>query len=264
MLGKLLKNEFKATSRIFLPLYGLLLLYSLVYRYLLLPHELPGILQTLVQLLSGFLYAAVIAAVVAVSFVMLIRRFSKNLLGDEGYLMHTLPVPASQHIAAKVLVATLWNVLSTLMVVASVVIMTVPIAEWGALPGTIWRTLRQVLTPLGIDPASMVTVVLVLLLVALVEKTLWLYAAMSLGQRSARHKTGTAIGVGAALYIGEQLVNALAIWSADRMGLLAVTATGEVAFAMRLLWYAVGSMAVFGVLYAIVSHRMLKRQLNLP
>lgn len=41
-----------------------------------------------------------------------IQRFSKNLLGDEGYLMFTLPASVSQHITAKLVVAVLLDVLS--------------------------------------------------------------------------------------------------------------------------------------------------------
>jgi hypothetical protein len=44
--------------------------------------------------------------------IVLIQRFYKNLLGDEGYLMFTLPVQSWSHILSKLAVSMLWTVVS--------------------------------------------------------------------------------------------------------------------------------------------------------
>ncbi|WP_297985875.1 hypothetical protein [uncultured Oscillibacter sp.] len=99
MLRKLLKHEFRATGRIMLPVIGILLATSvaanLSLRYLLGSNawffSMLGIL-----LLTAFGFA--IFGVFIVSFILMIQRFYKNLLQDEGYVMLTLPVSIHQHI----------------------------------------------------------------------------------------------------------------------------------------------------------------------
>ena len=39
----------------------------------------------------------------------LIVRYYRNLYGDEGYLMNTLPVTPAQHVWAKLICAFLWE-----------------------------------------------------------------------------------------------------------------------------------------------------------
>lgn len=42
----------------------------------------------------------------------IIKRFSKNLLGDEGYLMMTLPVSAKKIVASKIITSVVYLILS--------------------------------------------------------------------------------------------------------------------------------------------------------
>ena len=100
MLKQLLKYEFKATKRRYFGLYLALALLSVVlgvtFRQ---EHALAH--STSFQNLEVILmivYVSVILAIAVLCFVNTIQRFYQNLLGREGYLMHTLPVnenPAS-------------------------------------------------------------------------------------------------------------------------------------------------------------------------
>ena len=116
MLGKLLKYECKATARVFLPLYGVLLVLAAINRvFTSIQSENMAIPQVVTTtLLFGF-----IVAICVISFIVILQRFYKNLLGEEGYLMHTLPAPTWQHIFSKLLVAMMWNILTILVVLAS-------------------------------------------------------------------------------------------------------------------------------------------------
>ena len=93
MLRKLMKHELRATGRIMGPMLLITLLAAvganLSIRWLL------NLQSTLANVLGGLLLAAAIMMPIAVwvmAFVLMIRRFYKNLLRDEGYLMMTLPV----------------------------------------------------------------------------------------------------------------------------------------------------------------------------
>ena len=111
MLTKLLKYEWKATGRVILPIAGGVLVLNLVSSLLghfvnNTSHSMPwvGFLTALLTLATflGML------AVLAVCFFASIQRYYK-LLGEQGYLMLSLPVHAWQHIAAKLICGVLWT-----------------------------------------------------------------------------------------------------------------------------------------------------------
>ena len=101
---KLLKYEWKACARICLPLYGAMLLMSVGQRSDD-NRACTGFYEWYPDSDSRMLYFAMLVAVFVGDRGILIQRFYKNLLGDEGYLMFTLPVTVAQHIWSKVIVA---------------------------------------------------------------------------------------------------------------------------------------------------------------
>ena len=118
---KLMKHEFRATGRIMLPLYLLTVLTAFGGNVAIrqLTEADNGFLNALgVLLLAGFGIA--IAAVCIMSVVVMIQRFYKSLLQDEGYVMLTLPVSLHQHIWAKLLVSTVWFAATAAVVAGSV------------------------------------------------------------------------------------------------------------------------------------------------
>ena len=96
MLGKLMKHEFRATARRMLPLFLVVVLLSCFLRIstAVIDHStrsLPTILHMLNALL-WVLFVLLLIGCVVFAVVVMVNRFYKNLLTDEGYLMFTLPV----------------------------------------------------------------------------------------------------------------------------------------------------------------------------
>lgn len=116
---KLLKYEWKACARTCLPLYGVLILMSLISRIL---YVIPknASLDFMLPAISSMLYMGVMMAAFVVTAVILIQRFYKNLLGSEGYLMFTLPVTVSQHLFSKTIIAVVMIGLSGLSAFLSI------------------------------------------------------------------------------------------------------------------------------------------------
>lgn len=117
MLKQLLKYEFKATKSLYFGLYLALALLSVVlgvtFRQ---EHALAH--STSFQNLEVILmivYVSVILAIAVLCFVNTIRRFYQNLLGREGYLMHTLPVTETQLILSKLITSMVWVLCSGLV-----------------------------------------------------------------------------------------------------------------------------------------------------
>lgn len=116
---KLLKYEWKACARTCLPLYGVLILMSLISRIL---YVIPknASLDFMLPAIGSMLYMGVMMAAFVVTAVILIQRFYKNLLGSEGYLMFTLPVTVTQHLLSKTIIAVVMIGLSGLSAFLSI------------------------------------------------------------------------------------------------------------------------------------------------
>lgn len=126
MLRKLLKYEFKSTSRILLPLYGALLVFAFILK-IFIGSKLDGVnmdfLGGIPAIISIFTYGVTMAAVFIVTIFIIIQRFYKNLLGDEGYLMNTLPVSITSNINSKLISAIVWSLISIFVAGLSIIIM---------------------------------------------------------------------------------------------------------------------------------------------
>ena len=113
MLGKLMKYEFKATSRFMLLMYVVLFAISAIislsirlnidglFEALSNRFELGTVLLAVVSAMVLFMFFAMNVVVLCGMFFYSISRFKNNMLGDEGYLMHTLPVKVRDNILAK-------------------------------------------------------------------------------------------------------------------------------------------------------------------
>lgn len=134
MLRKLLKHEFRATGRIMLPLFGILLLVSVGANF-----SSRGMLNSDSSLLRTLgtifimLFIVGIFAVGIISFVLMINRFYKNLLQDEDYVMMTLPVCVHQQIWSKLIVSTVWFAATVVVIGLSCCIMAFDIRFVGDL-----------------------------------------------------------------------------------------------------------------------------------
>ena len=116
MLSKLLKYEFKATCRIYGGLYLAILaaaaLLGAFFRFPALVSEFPIVVVTTV-------YLMLCVAIAVITALTIIQRFTRNLLGREGYLMHTLPVTPAQLILSKLISSMVWLLCSILVIALS-------------------------------------------------------------------------------------------------------------------------------------------------
>lgn len=109
MLGKLLKQDFRATARIILPVYAAVpvlgLFTGLIVR---LCESQSNIWISILGSLVSFVFSLALIAAVVTTVVLMILRFYRNLMTDEGYLMFTLPVSTTELICSKLIVSVVW------------------------------------------------------------------------------------------------------------------------------------------------------------
>ena len=197
MLGKLLKHEFRATGRVMLPVMGAMLLLAglanVSIRFMVRGVEGGTLLQILGGLLIGFFVLAVIAtAVMAV--ILMVSRFYRNLLKDEGYLMLTLPVSVHGLVWSKLIVSLVWFIAAALLIwlvgllTALNAVDTNLAVVFAEFPS--WAEIRQAIAEFGIGGRLTVLAIQFVLAVVLgaLVTCLHFYAAMALGHMFSKDK----------------------------------------------------------------------------
>ena len=202
MLGKLLKYEFRATGRIFLPSYAVLLVMSVVARLfygngrIFTVGEHEGLLVGIISLIMIMLFTAVWVVTLAVT----LRRFWTNLLGREGYLTNVLPVHPWEHMLSKLVTASVWNILSGLASILALWIMLGGVLNlldinWSEFM-EFWHELWQRLAEEGATGQAVLFTVQAVLasLLSVFQFILSVYAAMCVGQLVNTHRIWASIG----------------------------------------------------------------------
>lgn len=130
MLTKLFKYECRATARVLLPVYGGAAALTLLTLLLLIVQNAFPALETAVwfqwvcgisEVLTGFGLLALFLVCIFIN----IQRFYK-LLGDQGYLMFTLPATTNQQMAARLFCSVGWTVVTTAVLAALALLLTLP------------------------------------------------------------------------------------------------------------------------------------------
>lgn len=127
MLGKLMKYDLRSGIRTFALIWiGLALLGAingLTIRFVLAGDTQSGLVSFVFGVLPMILLVALYVAMGIFVLVFIIDRFYKGLLGNEGYLMFTLPVTSAAHIASKALTSMIFSVASAIVALLSGVLL---------------------------------------------------------------------------------------------------------------------------------------------
>ncbi|MCI9028085.1 MAG: hypothetical protein HFF47_08590 [Lawsonibacter sp.] len=109
MLFKLLKYDFRAMWKQFSLIWGAALALALANRFSIfwdVDDHAIGLSDTTTSGITVFAFMSVITAMFVIAVIFVVNRFSKGLLGGEGYLMFTLPVRSWQLVLSKLICGT--------------------------------------------------------------------------------------------------------------------------------------------------------------
>ena len=187
MLGKLFKHEMKAMSRLLLPLYLVLAILTIMDRVVIYLDIFKGVLGIIPGLIT-FAYVVAIIAMIIVSFVIIVVRFYKNLMSDEGYLMFTLPVKAHNLINSKLFASTIWNVASVVGVIVSLLIVFSGSSHFKEIPDAWQSMVSELKNTFGSSYSLLIIEFIVMLIIGLFNGTLMIYVSIALGQFFRGHK----------------------------------------------------------------------------
>lgn len=272
MLSKLMKYEIEATQRIFLPLYGLILIFALINKVFLKfnMNNMSGI-SAVPFGITIVVYCLLIAALMVMTLVVTIQRFYKNLLGDEGYLSFTLPVPAHSHIDSKMIIALMWNIVSLLVSLLSVFLLAINennISNFSQFCMEIGTFFSQY----GAAAYLLLLELIVLLVVSVLQVILQIYAATTVGNLSGKHKLLTGIGAYIGFGVIQQIITSILMnfghgltnnWVDLNRFFTGLTDLQALRYVMWGIFGLIVNAAVFGAAFYFFTNWMLTKKLNL-
>ena len=264
MLRKLMKHEFRATGRVLLPLFGILLLAALAARF-----SVGFLLETnswFLNLVGSLLTLAFFLAILAVclmALITMVNRFRTNLLGDEGYIMFTLPASVHQQIWSKLIVSAVWFIAAGIAVVAASFIL---VAQQGFWQEILWgfRQIFQGLTAYyAFNGTAFLLELLGLVFVSCCVLCLAFYAAMAIGHSFANHKVLYSVLSFLGLQFVMQLLSGGLLVGTNYNRIFVLPSQDAVLAMHSAMLTLIASTAVFGAIYYVITVLFLKKRLNL-
>lgn len=266
MLKKLLKHEFRATARVMGPLFLIVLALALTANLSL--HFLLDAHTFFPNLMGGLLMVAFfvgMAGLAVMSVVLMVDRFRKNLMGDEGYVMFTLPVSGHQLVWSKIIVSTVWFIAAAIVEALAMLVCFFDL-EWlrEIFSSEFFRRALQELQALveefGLNLPAMAAEVILLGLLFCAALCLEFYAAIAVGHGFANHKSAWSVLFFFAFQFVTQLIGGLLLNADFFSGLFYLGGMRAFHQVMALL---IGSELVTGGIFYAVTALSLKKRLNL-
>ena len=277
MLGKLIKQELRATSRVMLPLIAAVLVLAILsgISVVLLDREQDMGFMTVVFVLILIAFVVCVFAVCVAALVVMIERFYKNLLGSEGYLMFTLPVSVDALVWAKLIVSFIWFAVTAVAVLLAMMLMVVVSANFaftGEDAAIVRSAVHEMFARIGAGNVIGVTLeTLAALFITSVTTCLHFYFAMAIGQSFANHKGAWSVVFYFIISIGVSVLSGTVLGALNGSGLLDhfeitvnnLSLSGGFAAVHAVLIGNIILSAVLGAILYFPTTALLKKRLNL-
>ena len=222
------------------------------------------------------LFAFTTFGVLLLTLVLMVYRFYKNLMTDEGYLMFTLPVSVDALVWAKLIVSFIWFAVTAVAVLLAMVLMATVSANFaftGEDAAIVRNAVHDVFAQIGAGNVIGVTLeTLAALFITSVTTCLHFYFAMAIGQSFANHKGAWSVVFYFIISIGVSVLSGAVLSALNGRGLLdrfeitvndLLTLSGGFAAVHAVL---IGNVILSAVLAAILyfpTTALLKKRLNL-
>lgn len=262
MLTKLLKYEIKATARIFLPLYVVLIVFAAISKLLFTFSDNSSYAPAII---SAITYIIILVGMFVMTFVVMIQRFYKNLLSDEGYLMFTLPAETWKHITSKLLVSMMWSVASGIAGLLSIIILAfdelLQVGFWTDFS----RFLYQFFGTLGLSTGSLVILEFILAFILnMAFGILIIYASIAIGHLFNRRRIVAALGAFLALGTLTQILffSSCSITKLNRPAVF-IESLENIEHFHAGMWFLIIFTGLISAGYFIITNHILSKRLNL-
>lgn len=273
MLGKLLKYDFRSMFKQFAFIWPAALALGLINRFTLglqvepnthvMVRDHAGVLSNSAGIAALLAFVCVMVAMFVVVLIFVVQRFYRGLLGDEGYLMHTLPVKTWELIASKLICAIVVTVISIAVAVLAVFLLVPFTMEdlRDLFPG-LMKTLFHLLRP---GDYLFIFEFLLLMTVGGASSYLHIYLAMALGHLASKHRVAMSViayvGINVA---GTVLLNVLSTFRwAPFLDIRLDEIFGTRGAIHLSFWLLIAICAAVDAVYFVCTNYVLKHHLNL-
>lgn len=251
MLGKLIKYDLKALGKILLPLWGTLIIVGLIFGLSIRGGDNGS--NTMVAF-SLILIIVIITAIFVLNVIIIIQRFWKGLLKEEGYLMFTLPVTTRSLILSKVLSALIISC-GTMLVIGILGVEIVALSPLN-LGNTVAHFGNWIIK---VNAGPWIGYGTIYAIVALLSSIYHVYTAMVIGQLSNNNRFLFAFIAYAGISIVVGLIGIPTLSSLGNMGDSLYHALGVHSD----LWIYLIKNIVLVIIYHIITEILLTKKLNL-
>lgn len=276
MLRKLIKYDILADYKRYGIVFAAMFLFSILLMVL---DRLTDVFKEnrffqVMMVICAMLFFAAAIVMFTMIFVIATIRFYKNLVRDEGYLMHTLPVPTWKLIMSKFISTYIWSA-------AAVVVMGICFGIVAGEPLWLfkldvgWELLESAFVEDTVNGTAeqlrnfflVCSIVMVLTPGFMV---LHIYMSLALGNLFHAHKLGTSVLMFFALYIVEQILSGVAMlfMSSEMVEYLTVIDSvvpfeAGYKYMMTSLIFSIVYTIVLMIVFFIGSERIFSKRLNL-
>lgn len=268
MLGKLIKHEFKATYRTFIPIWiGLAILTGAACLFM---ELLRNFDQAVLVIGSGFGMIVVVLGMIFVflsPYIFLSMRFYRTTATREAYLTFTVPADTKIILLAKFIVTYVWTILTVFLGYLGVAILMTNGGD---------ETLMDMLTFIFDNAPELAALQIISFLVSFATTILHIFASISLGQLVRDHRVIASLAFYAALYTVQQIVSVLILlpWMLTEfttaqdtegisMGITSNLDTSSNSDSISIFLISITISIVFGAAFYFLSNFLLKKKLNL-
>lgn len=266
MLGKLMKYEWKATWKLLVPL-NLFIAVMSILAYITIKLDFFDsdnelVISTGVLLLMTYLLSMFVILVVTVIY--LIYRFYTSVYGDEGYLLHTLPVDKHHIIIAKAVVSAAWIILNIFLIYLSILFL---FSTQERLIETVtdgFQFYIETVNSYNKIGAFEVIMTLVASFFAMLARILKVTACVSLGQLASNHKVLSSIGFYYAIYIVQRIFTLFYYMIVELMNRASDYSYYSYSSLFNSSWeFVLLSSLVYSVIFYFLTWYVMDRKLNL-
>lgn len=280
MLRKVLKKDLQATSRYFLPLilgfFVTAILGKVLFEVGIVSSTSNDFIAMAALLFLSF-YVLYLVAFYILTFVFLVIDFYKTMVGEQGYLTHTLPVSTSTLLNSKLLISIFWQLITGLLILLSLFLFAAGHMSSFVIQNSFTEFVTEFEGAVGISMKQYIGFMIGALVVSTVGSPLMFYVSIALGHLFGRQRV-----MGAILsYIGissvEQIITTVVIFVMGysfsnsssiklfNFSVVNVPSTPSVfgPMLLTLLWFAILFTVITSVIFYLLTHYIFKKKLNL-
>lgn len=263
MLGKLMKYEWKATWKLLVPM-NLFIVLMWILSYITVQLSFFDSNSELVIMTGTMIIMAYVLSMIVVAIgtmIYLIYHFYKSVYGDEGYLLHTLPVDKHHIIIAKAVMSAVWVIINSILVYVSIISL---FSTQRAFMSTMLDAFELYVNMASVNGIEIGVFELVMTFVAsffaLIARILKITACVSLGQLAPNHKVLSSFGFYYGIYFVQRILTMF--YYIVVFGFMA--RTGDPGWFFGSSWeFTLISNLLYSVIFYFLTWYVMEKRLNL-